>query len=183
VVFGDETKKFQNDDSVVKGYVLGQFLSDAKPSLGEGTPGGMTIELDGTPTDTRLGFILKSKAPVPPNQKLEFVVTKGKSSTKITRTVQYFPDQPTLASLDPSAGSKGAKLQIKGTGTNLLPGNTRVFISGCTGVSPANQQADVHDSKSLTFSIQIDPAASGRCDISVMTLGQPSQPPVPFEVQ
>jgi len=184
VVFGDDMNKFQNDDSVVKGYVLGQFLSDAKPSLGEGTPEGMTIELDGTPTDTRLAFILKSKAPVPPNQNLEFVVTKGKNSAKFSRSVQYLPEQPTLGALDHPAGSKGEKLEIKGTGTNFLPGNTKVLITGCTGVSLANQQADVRDSKRLTFSIQIDSAAgSGKCSISVMTLGQPSQPPISFEVK
>ena len=183
VVFGDDMKKFQNDNAVVKGYVLGQFLSDSKPSLGEGTPDGMTIELDGTPTDTRLEFTMKSKVPVPPNQNLELVVTKGKSSTKFTRAVQYLPDQPTLGALDPSAGSKGEKLEIKGTGTSFLPGNTRALITGCTGVSLANQQADVRDSKSLTFSIQIDSAAgSGKCSISVMTLGQPSQP-IQFEVK
>jgi hypothetical protein len=143
----------------------------------------MTIELDGTPTDTRLEFTMKSKVPVPPNQNLELVVTKGKSSTKFTRAVQYLPDQPTLGALDPPAGSRGEKLEIKGTGTNFLPGNTRALITECTGVSLANQQADVRDSKSLTFSIQIDSAAgSGKCSISVMTLGQPSQP-IQFEVK
>lgn len=177
VVFGDDPKKFQADNSEVGGYVLGQFLSDSTVSLGEGTPDGMSISVDGTPTDTRLDFKIKSKKPVPPNKNLEFVVTKGKNSTKFTRTVQYLPDTPTLQKLDPSSGAPGSTAQITATGTNFLPDNTQVALSdGCSGVSLPNPHATVTDSKTLTFSLQIDAKATqSTCKLKVMTFGNPSQ--------
>jgi hypothetical protein len=177
VVFGDDPKKFQADNSEIGGYVLGQFLSDSTVSLGEGTPDGTSISVEGTPTDTRLDFKIKSKKPVPPNKNLEFVVTKGKNSAKFTRTVQYLPDTPTLQKLDPSSGAPGSTVPITATGTNFLPDNTQVVLSdGCTGVSLPNSHATVTDSKTLTFSLQIDAnAVQTTCKLKVMTFGNPSQ--------
>lgn len=183
VVFGDDPKKFQTDNSEVGGYVLGQFLSDSTVSLGEGTPDGTSISVEGTPTDSRLDFKIKSKKPVPPNKNLEFVVTKGKNSTKFTRNVQYLPDAPTLQKLDPSNGAPGSNPQITATGANFLPDNTQVALTGCSGVSLPNSLANVTDSKTLTFSLQIDSKASNAtCAITVITSGGTNKTPVSFAV-
>ena len=157
VQFDDaELKKFQNDKPSVKGYVSGRFSSDAKINLLNDEPEGLTIKLDGTPSNKRLNFIIESDKPVAPDTPLTFEVSNDQAVQTLTRRIHYTPDLPTITDIDKKEGeSNTPALEVEITGINFVPGKTRVLVSG-TGVKVPDNSVEVLGSTKLkaTFTIE-----------------------------
>jgi len=154
-----ELKKFQNDKPVVKGYIKGRFSTDAKINLLNQQPQGLTIKLDGTPTSNQLNFIIQSDMPVPPDTLLVFEVSNDQAVQTITRPIHYTPDLPTVTDIDIKNGQVGtSELEVEITGTNFIPGKTRVLVSG-KGVKVPNESIRVLGANKLQAEINIDEKA------------------------
>jgi hypothetical protein len=131
----DELAKFQDAAPEVKGSVLGKFLAGARISLLNQTPEGLSVELEGEPTEKRLDFVVKSDRPVPPGTTLNFEVANEHGVQTISRPVQYQPARPTVSAIDPGEGNRGASdVLVTITGTGFIPGTTRVIPQTGSGI-------------------------------------------------
>ena len=167
-----DMKKFAADNSEVKGYIAGQYLANTSVKLLDQNPPGAAIKLDGTPTDTRLNFIVTSTLPVSPGTTLKIGVTKKDSTHEMDLTIQYHPDAPTIENTDPTAVTQEDNDKpIKITGTNFLPGDAQVQVSG-EGVTITVTKDGVKSSKELqaTYKVAKDAPLEPR-HITITTSG------------
>jgi hypothetical protein len=163
-----EMKKFAADNPEVKGYITGRYLADTTVKLLNQNLPGAAIKLDGTPTDTRLNFIVTSVLPIAPDTSLKIGVVKKDGTHEMDLTISYQPAPPTVISTDPAAVTQDDKDKpIKITGTNFLPGATVQAGDGVTVTVPAD---GVKNSKELqaTYTVTKD-AATGKRDVTVAT--------------
>jgi hypothetical protein len=130
----DELKKFQADKPVVKGFLAGRFSPDVRINLLNQEPEGLSIKLDGTPSNNRLRFIIESTQPVPPDTLLIFEVANDQAVQTTSRRIHYKQDAPIIESITPNEGVRDTdELEIEITGKNFTPGKTNVLVAG-TGV-------------------------------------------------
>lgn len=151
----DEIKKFQADNPVVKGYLTGRFSPDVKINLLNQEPQGLSIKLDGTPSTSKLNFIIESTGPVPPDTLLIFEVANEQAVQTTSRLIHYKVDAPTITAIDPAEGARATEsLSIEITGTNFTRGTTKVLISG-TGVRVLSGSVEVAEGSSTTLTAQL----------------------------
>ncbi len=113
-------------------------------------------KLDGTPSHKRLNFIIESDKPVAPDTPLTFEVSSDQSVQTLTRRIHYTPDLPTITDIDKKEGeSNTPALEVEITGTNFVPGKTRVLVSG-TGVKVPDNSVEVLGSTKLKATFTID---------------------------
>jgi len=171
-----ELKKFQGDTPVVKGYLAGRFSPNVRVNLLNQEPHGLSIKLDGTPSTSRLNFIIESTQPVPPDTLLTFEVANDQAVQTTSRRIHYKVDAPTITAIDPAEGARATEsLSIEITGTNFTRGTTRVLISG-TGVRVLGGSVEVVEGSSskLTAQVVIDedaPLGGRRITVSNPTGG------------
>jgi hypothetical protein len=72
-----EMKKLEGDKPQVKGSISGSYLSGTDIKLLNSDLPGVSIRLDGTPTDKKLDFVVKSDHPISPGKFLKIGVSKG----------------------------------------------------------------------------------------------------------
>jgi hypothetical protein len=179
-----DMKKFAADNSEVKGYIAGQYLVNTSVKLMDQDPPGAAIKLDGTPTDTRLNFIVTSALPIAPGKTLKIGVVKKDSTHEMDLTIQYRPDAPTVEKTDPAAVTQEDKdKSIKITGTNFLPGDTQVQVSD-DGVTITVAKDAVKSSKELqaTYAVTKDATTTPR-RVTIITSGGSSTSSVTITVQ
>lgn len=169
-----EVQKFENEKPVVKGFVLGRFLTETLVDL-ENVPEGLSLTKDGEPTGDRINFIIKSTKPIPPDTKLNFVVSSNRGTSRISKELRYMPDAPTLTNIDPATGKQNTSVTVTLTGTNFIPGpgRTRVLISG-TGVTVSEPVNVVGTSLKVTLTIS-ETAPIGARQVSVVNDNSQSQ--------
>jgi hypothetical protein len=163
-----EMKKFAADNPEVKGYLAGRYLADTSVKLLNQNLPGAAIKLDGTPTDTRLNFIVTSVLPIAPDTSLKIGVVKKDGTHEMDLTISYHPDPPTVTNTDPPAVTQDDKDKpIKITGTNFLPGATVQAGDGITITVPPD---GVKNSKEVqaNYTVTKD-AATGMRDVTVVT--------------
>jgi hypothetical protein len=164
-------KTFAHDNPEVKGYITGRYLADTSIKLLNQNLPGAAIKLDGTPTDTRLNFIVTSVLPIAPDTTLKIGVVKKDGTHEMDLPISYHLDSPTVTNTDPPAVTQEDKDKpIKITGTNFLPGAT-VQVSG-DGVTVTVPPDGVKNSKELqaTYTVTKDAAAEQR-NVTVTTPG------------
>ena len=167
-----EAKKFQDDKPVVKGYISGRFSTDARINLLNQEPQGLTIKLDGTPTTSRLNFIIESDRPVAPDTPLNFEVSNEQAVQTITRTIHYAADLPTITGIDKNEGETNTPdLEVEIVGSHFIPGRTRVLVSG-NGVRVPDESVEVLGANKLKAKIRIDKDA--KPDERKITVTNPS---------
>lgn len=178
VVFNvDEVQKSENAKPVIKGYIVGRFLSGTNLDL-EPVPDGLSIEKDGDPTADRYNFILKSNKPIPPGTSLNFVVSNAQGKSAYSKSLSYQPDPPTLTGTipTPATGRQNTSVTLTLIGTNFIPGpgKTRVNIEGSDVV--VSQPVDVVGT-SLKVNISIGKnAATGPRNLAVANDNSESAP-------
>ncbi len=156
----DELIKFEDDKPSVKGSISGRFTPDTKIALLNQEPEGLSVTLDGTPTSERLDFIVESDMPVAPDTVLDFEVSNGKTIQHITRRIRYMPDLPTITAIsEPEGPADTEDFEVEITGTNFIPGKTRVLISG-KGVKAPQESVEVMGATKLKAKFNIDANAS-----------------------
>jgi hypothetical protein len=171
-----ELQKFENDKPVVKGYIVGRFLTGTSVSLLNQDPKGLSITLDGAPTAERLNFIIKSDKPVPPGTKLNFEVSNAQGVQTYSKDVLYMPDPPTVTAISPDLGKQNTSVTVTLTGSNFIPGagNTRVKISG-NDVEVSEPVEVMGTSLKATFKID-ENAATGPRSVTVANANSESAP-------
>jgi hypothetical protein len=90
----NDSSQFQKNTFTINGTIIGNFLAKATVDL-VAPPPGLSVKLDGTPTDSAVKFILTGSKPVMPQTVLDFAV-KGPSgdTTHVTVTeVSHWFDQ------------------------------------------------------------------------------------------
>ena len=178
-----EMKNFQTDKAEVKGSVSGKYLSGTDIKLMNNDLPGVTIRLDGTPTDQKLDFVVDSNLPVPPGKVLKFGVSKkGQDTVKETYlAIQYSPAVPTLSRVDPSTVSQGDQDKVLTlTGTNLLPGATQLVIAPGNDVNVTS--IDVKSSTSLEAKVSVTAAAAASSRQLTVVTGGGSSSGLPFAI-
>lgn len=168
-----EVQKFENEKPVVKGSLIGRFLTETSIDF-ENVAKGLSVVKDGEPTADRLNFIIKSITPVPPDTNLNFVVSNTRGTARYAKEVRYMPDAPTLESTDPATGKQNTSVTLTLKGTNFIPGRTRVLISG-SGVEVSDPVDVLGTSLKVKVTISGD-AATGRRDLSVVNDNSQSSP-------
>lgn len=130
-----EAAKFQSDNFTVKGSISGNFLANTTLEL-VSPPKGLSVKLDGTPTDNALNFVLSDATPIPPNTVLEFAVkgTTGEA-THLTYRVNYTAAKPSLTSMNPASVKAGESASITLTGSHFLPEGMAVLLDPSTGLT------------------------------------------------
>jgi len=132
-----EAAKFQQDNFTVKGSVIGNFFAKATIDL-VSPPKGLTVKLDGAPTDTTINFILSDSTPIPSNTVLEFAI-KGTTGdpTHITYRVSYTATKPVLKSATPIplTVKAGDSTSVTLTGSNFLPEGMTVVLDPSAGIT------------------------------------------------
>src|SRR6266705_510555 len=173
-----EMQKFEDAKPVVKGTIIGRFLTGISISVISPDQKGISGSLDGTPTADRLNFTIKSDKPVPPGTRLDFEVSNLQGSDRYTKELSYMPDPPTLDDIPPPKNSarQGSSVILTLTGTNFIPGkgNTTALVSG--------EDVDVSDpfevtgtSLKVTFKIGAN-AAVGDRQLTVKNANRESAP-------
>ena len=168
-----DMKNFQNDKPEVKGSISGKYLSGTDIKLLNTDLSGVTVRVDGTPTDSKLDFVVNSNLPVPPGKVLKLAVSKkGQDGVKETDVaISYSAALPTLTKADPTTLTQGDQDKVVTlTGTNLLPGSTQVVVAPADGVTVSS--VDVKSSTSLEakFTVTATASTSSR-QITVVTPG------------
>jgi hypothetical protein len=173
VVAPNEMKAFQNAHPEVKGSISGNYLSGTDLKLLNTDLNGVSIRLDGTPSDNRVDFVVSSELPLPPGKVLKIGVTKKGQETprEIDLAVQYSAAPPALTTVEPDTITQGdADKVLTLTGSNFLPGATQVVIVPSDGITVG--AVEVSDSKTLTVKVTAtDSAATTDRHINVMTAG------------
>jgi hypothetical protein len=178
-----ELMKFQDNAPVVKGFVLGRFLQGSRISLLNQEADGMTIELEGTPTDKRLNFIIKSDGPVPPGTMLDFEVANDEGVQNISRPVRYSPDRPTVSDIDPAEGERGqSDVAVNITGTGFIPGMTRVIPQRGSGIRVTGVNVTSATTLEATLSIASNAPIKGH-EIRIANSSAQSEAAVTFTVK
>jgi hypothetical protein len=167
----------------VKGYISGRFSTNAKINLLNQEPQGLTINLDGTPTTSRLNFIIESDKPVAPDTPLTFEVSNDQAVQTITRPIHYTPDLPTITDIDKEQGETNTpELEVEITGANFIPGRTRVLVTG-NGVRVPDETVEVLGANKLRAKIRIDKDTEpGERKITITNPKGESKESVPFTV-
>jgi hypothetical protein len=161
---------FQQDSFTIHGTIAGTFLSDATLTLADPVPAGLSVKLDGTPTDSLIKFILTGTKYVPPHTTLIFAI-KGHSGdpVKATYEVNYNPAPPEPSKASPDCSLKaGDSVSVTVTGKNFI-GDTKV-VSTKAGLTPGAVTPD----SSTQIKLEIAAAASaapGTYPLRVMALG------------
>lgn len=159
----DELANFQDATPEVRGAVVGRYLSNATVSILNPPVDGMTVALDGTPSDRRLDFIIRSDQPIPPGTTLNFQVANENGVQNIARTVNYQAGRPTITAIDPAEGERGeTDLVVTITGTNFIPGMTRVVMQ--SGSRVRVEDVRVTSATTLEATFQIDDNAPLRAN-------------------
>lgn len=149
-----ELAKFQDAAPEVRGSILGRFLAGARISLLNQTPEGLSVELEGEPSDRRLNFIVKSDRPVPPGTTLNFEVVNERGVQTISRPVNYQPGRPTISAIDPAESNRGAtNVAVTITGSGFIPGTTRVIPQTGSGIRVTDVRVTSATTLEATFSI------------------------------
>ena len=174
----DDPQKFRDATPVVKGFVVGQFLSGATLTLGSGGD-GMTVEIDGEAANDRIDFIVRSENPVPPNHSIEFVVTKGNVTRKHSEAITYQTQRPSITSIAPANAVQGAgEIELTVTGADFLPG-ADVHTDGLAKVGATT----LAGSTELKVTVRVtDTTAAKKYGMTVQTIGGRSDPKT-FEVK
>jgi hypothetical protein len=95
--------------------------------------------------------------------------TGGGNSNALSFNIIGATPAPTLTSVSPNSGAKGQNVNITVTGSNFIPGDTQVQISG-SGIDIAN--VSVNSTSSITATLVIASSAStGTRSITVLTSG------------
>lgn len=154
----DELKKFQVDKPVVKGYLTGRFSPEVKINLLNQEPEGLSIKLDGAPSNNKLKFIIESDRPVSTDTLLTFEVANEQAVQTTSRRIHYKVDAPTITEIKPAEGVRGtASLTVQITGTNFTRGKTEVLVSGAgVRVLPGSVKVVEGSSTKLTAQLVID---------------------------
>jgi hypothetical protein len=168
---------FQQDNFTVNGTIAGNFLANATVELADPVPAGLSVKLDGTPTDSRISFVLTGTKPVPPHTILAFTV-KGPTGDpgKAAYEVNYNPPapEPTKVAPDPCEAKAGASVSVTVTGKNFLGDATKVFLfKPSTGLTPGAVTVDSSTEIKLDLAVAAD-AKPGPYELRVMSLGGPS---------
>lgn len=90
----------------IDGRIVGRFLAGAELSV-TGFDGA-TVEVQGEATNERISFRLKSTKPIPPDTRLDFIVTRDANETRHTEQVSYNPTPPSVSNIDPPTAVQGA---------------------------------------------------------------------------
>lgn len=175
-----ELAKFQSSAPEVKGYVVGRFLQGSKISLLNQTPKGLSVEVDGTPTESRLNFIVKATDPVPPDTSLNFEVSNDHGVQTYSKAIGYVMARPTVTGIDEKEAAQGTDIDVTITGTNFVPGATTIkFPSGSRIRATINEVT----STTITATFSIDGKAPVRANnIKVANANADSAEPVTFTV-
>jgi hypothetical protein len=168
---------FQQDNFTINGTITGSFLANATVQLADPVPAGLSIKLDGAPTDSLIKFVLTGTKPVLPHQILIFAVSGVTGDPgKATYEVNYSPPapEPTKVVPDPCTIKAGTSVGVTVTGKTFLGDATKVFLfKPTTGLTPGSVTVD------SSTEIKLDLAASatavpGSYELRVMSLGGPS---------
>lgn len=184
VQFDDaELKKFQNDKPSVSGYISGRFPPNTRLTLLNQEPTGLSVRLDGTPSSNRLNFIVESDKPVAPDTLLTFEVSNDKTVQTITRRIRYMPDLPTITEISVPEGTVNTSvLDVEITGTNFIPGKTRVLVTG-NGVDAPEDSLTVMGATKLKAKLRISQnAATTTRQVTIVNPAGESGGSVPFKV-
>ena len=130
-----EASKFQQDNFSVRGSVIGNFFANATIDL-VSPPKGLSIKLDGAPTDTAINFILSGVTPIPSNTVVEFAI-KGAAGdpTHVTYRVNYTAVKPALTSMNPATVKAGESTSMTVTGSHFLPEGMTVVLDPSEGIT------------------------------------------------
>ena len=130
-----EAAKFQQDNFTVKGSVSGNFLANATLEL-VSPPKGLSVKVDGTPTESSISFILSDATPLSPNTVLDFAVkgTTGEPS-HVAYRVTYAAAKPVLTSMNPATVKAGESASITLTGSHFLPEGMTVLVDPSAGLT------------------------------------------------
>jgi hypothetical protein len=182
-VQAEDLPKLQSAAPEVRGTIVGQFLSGATLSLAPPVPEGLTLETTGTPTDTRLEFILKATQPVPPGTVVHLELKKKNSSTRTSVTLQYTAAVPVLQPPDPPVElAPGSEQEITLAGENFIPGVTQARVSG-RGVTAPKLTVNSPTELKLTLRASAD-AAEGERELFVFqTAGGPPSAPIVIRIK
>ena len=168
-----EMKNFQKDKPEVKGSISGKYLSGTDIKLINSDLSGVTVRVDGTPTDSKLDFVINASSPVAPGKVLKLGVSKkGQDGVKETDlAITYAAATPTLTKLDPATLTQGDQDKVVTlTGTNFLPGSTQVVVAPADGVAVSS--VEVKDSKTLEAKVSVTAtAATSNRQVTVVTPG------------
>ncbi len=179
-----ELEKFQSDAPEVRGSVVGRLLTGAKISLVNSVPEGATVEVEGTPADNRLDFVIKATKPIPPGTPLTFEVSNAQGVQTITRPMLYTPKLPTLTGVepDPAQGEAGSEVTLTLKGSNFLPNTdavpraTRVIPQPGSGVRVVSVDVTSGTSLDVTLSVSANaPRAASKLRVA-NAAGQSAQP-------
>jgi hypothetical protein len=179
VIEPEEMQKFEQNNPVVKGYISGRGLQKARVDLLNEAPEGLTIKMDGDPTENRIRFTITSDKPVPPNTRLDFEISTDQSTQTISKFIRYMADKPAIDSTDPTPleGQQGKQdLQVSFTGSNLISGTTRVLTENNKGVHVVPNSTKVEGNK-LTVVLKIDAnAPPGESNVTLINGASQSDP-------
>lgn len=171
----EELAKLQDAAPEVRGAVVGRLLSGAKIGLVGAVPEGVTVELDGTPDDRRLDFVIKSPKPIPPGTSLTFQVSNEQGVQTIAHPLSYTPKPPTLTGVepDPAEGEAGSEVTLTLKGTNFIPNTgsnpraTHVVVQPGSGLRVASVDVTSATTLDVTLSISAGaPRADSRLRVS-----------------
>jgi hypothetical protein len=178
----DDLLKFQDDKPSVNGYISGRFSPNTKLTLLNQEPLGLSVRLDGTPSSDRLNFIIESDKPVAPDTLLTFEVSNDKTVQTITRRIRYMPDLPTITEINVPEGTVNTSVDVEITGTNFIPGKTRVLVSG-SGVDAPEDSIIVTGAAKLKAKLRISQnAATTTRRVTVANPAGESEGSVAFKV-
>lgn len=179
----DEMQKFQTEEPEVTGYVSGQGLTNAKIALVNPDPDTLiTVEKDESKSTTdRLFFTLKSSKPVPPNTRLTFQVSDDQNVQKHDIFVSYNPIKPTITNPDALRGEAGKTVEITLTGTNFIPGKTKVNTSDDSVVKAVAVKDVTSTSMKVTFEVKNGTEGS-TSEVRVVILETIESDPATFNV-
>ena len=156
-----ELAKLQDAAPEVRGTIVGRLLTGAKVNFVGPVPEGTTVEVEGTPEEKRVNFVIKSPKPIPPGTPLTFQVSNAQGAQTIAYNASYTPKLPTLTGVepDPAEGDAGSEVTLTLTGTNFIPNTgtnqhaTRVVVQPGSGLRVASLEVTSATTLDVTLSI------------------------------
>jgi hypothetical protein len=123
IVVTSNPAEFAKDSPEIKGYLAGQFFPGG--DLNISSPAGATITKDGSPSNSKYPFIIKSTQPIPPDSVITIDVVKPDSTANRSKTVTYRLPAPAISAISVSTIKPGDKdVALTVTGTNFVKGHT-----------------------------------------------------------